>query len=136
MPRLLLGGHTTCKFCKSIDVRRWRREGLLGPGQQFLLSWTCDGEPTDRANVRTKHDAVVLTNGVRSLLAKEWKPIEQRVPSHGQTATLVAAVRGLFVPFAPAADTAGGGSQCCTSLANCSHAEAITGWLTRASNKA
>ena len=68
----------TCELYKSIDVRRWRREGRLRAGQQFSWSWTSGGEPSGTVNVRTEVDAVVLIYRVRSFLA-EWKSTEQRV---------------------------------------------------------
>ena len=63
---------------KSIDIRRWRREGRLRAGRQFSWSWTSGGEPSGTINVHTEADAVVLIYRVRSFLA-EWKSIEQRV---------------------------------------------------------
>ena len=46
------GGRLTCESCKSIDVRRWHREGRLRPGQYFSWSWTCGGEPSGNIGVR------------------------------------------------------------------------------------
>ena len=31
----------TRESCKSIDIRRWHREGRLRVGQQFPWTWTC-----------------------------------------------------------------------------------------------
>jgi len=70
----------TCESCKSIDVRRWHREGRLRAGHQFSWTWTCDGEPSGTIKVRTELDAVTLTYRARSLLSREWRSIEQRVP--------------------------------------------------------
>jgi hypothetical protein len=80
MARSPFGARDTCESCKSIDVRRWHREGRLRAGQHFSWSWTCGGEPSGTIKVRTEGDAVVLIYRARSLLATEWKPIEQRVP--------------------------------------------------------
>jgi uncharacterized protein YfiM (DUF2279 family) len=33
----------TCEGCRSIDVRRWRREGRLLEGQHFSYSRSCAG---------------------------------------------------------------------------------------------
>jgi hypothetical protein len=66
-------------FYKSIDVRRWHREGRLLAGRQFSWSWSCDGEPSGAIKVGTEVDAVVLIYRVRSFLAG-WKSIEQRIP--------------------------------------------------------
>jgi hypothetical protein len=71
---------TLTRFCKSIDVRRWHREGRLRAGQQFSWSWTSGGETSGTIKVRSEVDAVVLMYRARSFLAAGWKPIEQRVP--------------------------------------------------------
>jgi hypothetical protein len=42
------------RFCKSIDVRRWHREGQLRAGQQFPWTWTCDGEPSGTVKAHTE----------------------------------------------------------------------------------
>ena len=68
-----------CELCKSIDVRRWHRDGRLRAGQQFPWSWSSGGEPSDTINVRTEADALVLIYTARSFLAG-WKSIEQRIP--------------------------------------------------------
>ena len=67
-----------CEATKSIDVRRWHREGRLLAGRQFTWSWTGGGEPS--GTVRAWADAVVLSFRTRSFLAAGWKPVEQRVP--------------------------------------------------------
>ena len=63
------GGRDTCELYKSIDVRRWHREGRLHAGQQFPWSWTSGREPSGNINVRAEVDAVVLIYRVRSFLA-------------------------------------------------------------------
>jgi hypothetical protein len=80
MSRWPFDSRDTCEACKSVDVRRWHREGRLSIGQSFSWSWTCGGEPSGTIQVRTEPDAVVLIYRVRSLLAAEWKSVEQRVP--------------------------------------------------------
>jgi hypothetical protein len=35
---------STCEGCRSIDVRRWHREGRLHEGQYFSYSWTYAGK--------------------------------------------------------------------------------------------
>ena len=59
-----------CELCKSIDVRRWHRDGRLRAGQQFPWSWSSGGEPSDTINVRTEADALVLIYRARSFLAR------------------------------------------------------------------
>ena len=80
MSRWPLGGRDTCELCKSIDVRRWHREGRLLAGRQFSWSWTSGGETSGTIKVRSEVDAVVLMYQMRSFLAAGWKSIEQRVP--------------------------------------------------------
>ena len=80
MARPAYGGRTTCESCKSIDVRRWHREGWLSPGRRFSCSWTSRGEPSGNIGVRTESDAAVLVYRSRSYGDAEWRPIEQRVP--------------------------------------------------------
>ena len=80
MGRPPYGARTACKSCKSIDVRKWHREGRLSAGQHFTNSWTFRGEPAGTINVRTEPGAVVLTYRTRSWQAAEWRTITQRVP--------------------------------------------------------
>jgi len=80
MARPAYGGRTTCESCKSIDVRRWQREGRLHAGKYFSWAWACGGEPSGSISVRTERDAVVLMYRSRSWGAAEWKSLEQRVP--------------------------------------------------------
>ena len=80
MARPPYGARTICESCKSIDVRRWHRKGLLSPGQHFTNSWTFGDEPAGTIGVRTEPNAVVLTYRTRSWQAADWKSINQRVP--------------------------------------------------------
>jgi hypothetical protein len=66
--------------CKSIDARRWHREGRLLAGQSFSLSWSRGGEPSGSIGVRTEADTVVLMFHARRGGHAEWKSVEQRVP--------------------------------------------------------
>ena len=80
MARPAYGGRPTCEGCKSIDVRRWHRDGRLHAGQYFSWSWTRGGEPSGSISVRTEPDAVVLMFRSRNWRDSEWKSVEQRVP--------------------------------------------------------
>jgi hypothetical protein len=80
MARPAYGGRPTCEGCKSIDVRRWHREGRLHAGQGFSLSWSRGGESAGSICVRTEADAVVLMFHARRGGHTEWKSVEQRVP--------------------------------------------------------
>ena len=57
LSRWPLGGRDTCELCKSIDVRRWHREGRLLAGRQFSWSWTSGGETSGTIKVRSEVDA-------------------------------------------------------------------------------
>ena len=74
------GGRTTCESCKSLDVRRWHREGRLQAGQSFPVSWTYRGEPSGSISVWTETGSVILTFSWRGSGGSERKSIEQRVP--------------------------------------------------------
>jgi hypothetical protein len=79
MARPAYGGRRTCESCRSIDIRRWHREGGLRAGRSFSGSWTCHREPSAHVDVRTETDAVALVYRSRSPGTVEWKLIEQRV---------------------------------------------------------
>ena len=76
------GGRDTCELYKSIDVRRWHREGRLLAGRQFSWSWTSGGETSGTIKVRSEVDAVVLM---------------YQAPKHG---TLFLFADGAFQPVA------------------------------------
>lgn len=44
--------HSTTADYRAIDVRRWRRDGLLEPGRAFAWEWSVDGEAV--ATIRVK----------------------------------------------------------------------------------
>jgi hypothetical protein len=73
-------GAPTCEGCPSIDVRTWRRQGLLRPGQSFPYSWSQAGEPCGSISVRTEPGAVVLSFQARDWNSETWKAVNQRVP--------------------------------------------------------
>ena len=57
MGRPAYGARATCESCKSIDVRRWHREGRLSAGQYFTCSWTySSGERSGSIKVSTERD--------------------------------------------------------------------------------
>jgi hypothetical protein len=73
-------GAPTCEECPSIDVRNWRRQGLLRAGQSFACSWSQAGEPTRSMSVRTEPSAVVLSFQARDSESNVSKLVNQRVP--------------------------------------------------------
>ena len=73
-------GRLTCESCLAIDVREWKRRGLLRLGQMFPVSWNRAGVPCGSISVRTESDAVVLIFRSQHPGETEWKSTEQRVP--------------------------------------------------------
>ncbi|HYW91979.1 MAG TPA: hypothetical protein VFA95_05920 [Gammaproteobacteria bacterium] len=55
------GANDTTADYRSIDVRRWRRDGLLDPHQSFGWQWSRHGEVVASIRVRTVPDRVILT---------------------------------------------------------------------------
>ena len=116
MGRPAYGARTTCKSCKSIDVRRWHREGLLSAGQYFTCSWThSSGERSGSINVSTERDAVVLTYQTRHSRLPSGNQSVSECRSSGPTATSADDVPGSSVRWFATADTAGAGSRCSTT---------------------
>jgi hypothetical protein len=66
------GAKDTTDDYRSIDVRRWRRDGLLIPHQSFGWQWSRDDEVIASIRVRTKSDRVLLTYRHRSN-GGDWK---------------------------------------------------------------
>lgn len=59
---------------RSIDVRRWKRDGLLDPPSSFLWRWSRNGETIASIRVHTEHDRVILTYRHRSV-GEEWNDV-------------------------------------------------------------
>jgi len=59
--RLHLDANDATDDYRSIDVRRWHREGLLSPRQSFRLQWSRRGEVVASIQVRTEPGRVVLS---------------------------------------------------------------------------
>ena len=57
---------------RSIDVRRWKRDGLLEPHQSFCWQWSRHGEVVASIRVRTETNRVLLTYRYRSG-DEDWK---------------------------------------------------------------
>jgi hypothetical protein len=62
---------TTADY-RSIDVRRWKRDGLLSPHQSFGWQWSRHGEVVASIQVCTEIDRVILTYRHRSG-GEDWK---------------------------------------------------------------
>jgi hypothetical protein len=66
------GAKETTEDYRSIDVRRWKRDGMLTPGQSFGWQWSRHGEVVASIRVRTETDRVVLNYRHRSG-GSDWK---------------------------------------------------------------
>jgi hypothetical protein len=72
------GAKNTVEGCRSIDVRWWRRQGLLTPGRSFITSWSVGGETTGTINVRSETGRVVLSYRIRHQ-GDDWESVEEPV---------------------------------------------------------
>mgnify|MGYP001821906903 CR=1 FL=1 len=66
------GANDTTDDYRSIDVRRWKRDGLLSSHQSFGWQWSRDGEVAASIQVRTESDRVILTYRHRNG-SDDWK---------------------------------------------------------------
>jgi len=66
------GGSDTTDDYRSLDIRRWRRDGLLVSGRAFGWKWTRNGETTASIQVRVEPDRVFLDYRQRSN-GNDWK---------------------------------------------------------------
>ena len=55
------GAKDTTADYRALDVRRWKRDGLLTPGQSFGWQWSRHDEVVASIRVRTEPDRVILT---------------------------------------------------------------------------
>lgn len=60
------GKKDTAEECRSLDVRRWQREGILEPGRVFGWAWHRDGREISSIGVAVLRDAVELSYSVES----------------------------------------------------------------------
>src|SRR5277367_2262353 len=69
-----------CEACRSIDIRRIYREGLLHAGKCFVLPWSRAGKPFGQTYVVVGDDALFLVFQVPSDGAPEHIPVIRRAP--------------------------------------------------------
>src|ERR1700716_4428936 len=60
------GAKTTTDDYRTLDVRRWAREGVLRPGYRGGWQWTRDGETVASIQMRAEQDRVILIYRHRS----------------------------------------------------------------------
>ena len=63
----------TTRDYRSIDVRRWKRDGLLEPGRSFRWNWLRNDEVFASIQVQTESDRVILDYRHRNRDEEEWK---------------------------------------------------------------
>jgi hypothetical protein len=63
---------------QAVDVRKMQRDGLLKPGQSFVLSWTHNGVTTTTISVHAQSDSVTLTYRHRDR-GGEWQDMRYPV---------------------------------------------------------
>lgn len=71
------GCKMTTDQVKRIDIRYMRQQGLLKPGTQGELSWTCRGAP--RGSIHYACSAYDLQLTYQYKEGDEWQPQEQRI---------------------------------------------------------
>lgn len=72
------GTKATVADLRSLDVRRWARDGLLAPGRSFGWYWTQDGERVGDIRVHVACDEVRLEYRTRDY-GGEWEPMNYPV---------------------------------------------------------
>jgi hypothetical protein len=65
------GAKSTTDDFRTLDVRRWAREGVLKPGYGVGWQWTGDGETVASIQMRAEQDRVILIYRHRSG-DREW----------------------------------------------------------------
>ena len=60
------GAKDTTEGYRPVDVRRWKRDGLLSPGKSFAWQWSHHEEVVASIRVRSEYGKVVLTYRQRS----------------------------------------------------------------------
>ena len=71
--RWYFGAKDTTSDYRALDVRRWKRDGLLTPGQAFGWNWSRHNEVVASIRVRTETDRVVLNYRHRNRGEEEWQ---------------------------------------------------------------
>ncbi len=66
------GAKDTTEDYRAIDVRRWKRDGLLRPGHDFGWQWSRHGEVVASIRVRTERQRVILNYRQRNG-GEDWK---------------------------------------------------------------
>jgi hypothetical protein len=65
----------TVEECRSLDIRRWQRDGLLTEGCYFSWTWTRNGEQIAAIGVRVEYGRVVMNYQYRRY-GGDWQEVE------------------------------------------------------------
>jgi hypothetical protein len=76
--RYRFGKKTTTDECRSLDVRRFNREGLLKSGNMFSWRWSRAGQEVASIGALVYQDKLVLS--YRSKSGGEWEDVKESVP--------------------------------------------------------
>ena len=74
------GKRTTTDECRSLDVRRFHREGLLKPGHWFSWCWWRAEEKVASIGIFVHRDRVIFSYRHRSGPGVEWEEVNEAVP--------------------------------------------------------
>lgn len=71
----------TVEDCRSLDIRDWKRRGLIREARHFKWHWFSGEEETGCIDVRVENlGAVILSFRTRSHPEGDWESVEQRLP--------------------------------------------------------
>jgi hypothetical protein len=73
------GGKVTAEACRSIDVNRLRREGVLSAGWSGGWEWKRNGERVSSISMRGGEDRIVLSYRSR-IGSEEWQDVAEPIP--------------------------------------------------------
>ena len=62
----------------SVDIRRWKREGLLIPGNWFSWQWSVNGEVTASIHIQVEQNRVVLHYRQR-VHGGDWQDVKEPI---------------------------------------------------------
>ena len=71
---------TTTDVCRSPDIRRFHREGLLEPGNWFSWRWSRAEREVASIGVVVDRDCMVLSYRYRGGPDAQWEDVEEAVP--------------------------------------------------------
>jgi hypothetical protein len=72
------GGRTTVESCRSLDINRLRKVGVLTHGWSGGWEWTCNGEKIASIGIRGGRDRIVLVYRWRQT-GSDWKDVVEPI---------------------------------------------------------